>query len=205
MEVESEDPQFSNFQLKTFNSAALSLFGHCCGQMISGHNKTIPTMVPPLTYRNVHCTSRNVQPVEECCATFNFTLNAWTFPVDKNVSVMQCLTAVSNSRNMTSLRRCRSSAIVAGSVGLGRLSICFCISLSSEPVVHIVILLNFFFVFTQYHTVYNGNSFSRFWRHRQCCRNFFSCNPLYVYIVYLENIFATINFHDFFYPRTLRK
>lgn len=46
---------------------------------------------------------------------------------------MQCLTAVSNSRNMTSRRNIINSATDLGSVEFERLSICFCISLSSAP------------------------------------------------------------------------
>lgn len=61
------------------------------------------------------------------------TWNDWAFPVERNVSIMQCRTAVSNSRNMTSRRMARKSAMVRGSVGWGRFSICFCISRNSAP------------------------------------------------------------------------
>ena len=53
--------------------------------------------------------------------------------MERKVSAMECLTAVSNSRNMTSRRKVMNSATVRGLVGWVKLSICFCISLSSAP------------------------------------------------------------------------
>lgn len=55
------------------------------------------------------------------------------FPVDKNVLIIQCLMAVSNSRNMTSLLKDKNSPTVTGSVGPDRKLICSFNSLKSAP------------------------------------------------------------------------